>query len=81
MHIARTTAGTGRPIPAESIGSNLNGLLAVSAITSALIVGTSIIVAFGKGPALGGVNLYNNFVIGAIIGGALMLFSIWREKS
>ncbi len=55
--------------------------LAVSAITSALIVGTSIIAAFGKGPALGGVNLYNSFVIGAIIGGALMLFSIWREKS
>lgn len=55
--------------------------LAVSSITSALIVGTSIIAAFGKGPALGGVNLYNSFVIGAIIGGALMLISIWREKS
>ena len=55
--------------------------LAVSAITSALIVGTSIIVAFGKGPTLGGVDLYKGFVIGAIIGGALMLFSIWREKS
>ena len=55
--------------------------LAVSAITSALIVGSSIIAAFGKGPALGGVNLYNSFVIGAIIGGALILFSIWRDKS
>ena len=55
--------------------------LAVSAITSALIVGTSIIVASGKGPTLGGVDLYNSFVIGAIIGAALMLFSIWRDKS
>jgi ubiquinone biosynthesis protein len=55
--------------------------LAVSAITSALIVGTSIIVAFGKGPILGGVDLYNSFVIGAMLGGALILFSIWRDKS
>ena len=55
--------------------------LAVSAITSALIVGTSIMVAFGKGPTLGGVDLYNSFVIGAIIGGALILFSIWRDKA
>jgi hypothetical protein len=53
----------------------------VSAITSALIVGTSIIVAFGKAPTIGGVDLCNSFVIGAIIGGVLMLFSIWREKS
>jgi ubiquinone biosynthesis protein len=55
--------------------------LAVSAITSALIVGTSIIVAFGKGPILGGINLYNSFVIGAIVGGAMILFSIWRDKA
>jgi len=55
--------------------------LAVSAITSALIVGTSIIIAYGKGPLLGGVDLYKGFGIGAIIGGALILFSIWRDKS
>lgn len=55
--------------------------LAVSAITSALVVGTSIIVAFGKGATLGGVDLYNSFGIGAIIGAALILFSIWRDKS
>jgi ubiquinone biosynthesis protein len=55
--------------------------LAVSAITSALIVGISIIVAFGKAPGFGGVNLYNSFVIGAITGGALILFSIWRDKA
>jgi len=55
--------------------------LAVSAITAALIVGTSIAVAFGKGPTLGGIDLYHSFVIGAIIGGALILFSIWRDES
>jgi len=55
--------------------------LAVSAITSALIVGTSIIIASGKGPLLGGVDLYKGFGIGAVIGGALILFSIWRDKS
>jgi ubiquinone biosynthesis protein len=55
--------------------------LAVSAITSAMVVGTSIIVAFGRGATLAGVDLYNSFGIGAIIGGALILFSIWRDKS
>ena len=55
--------------------------LAVSAIISALIVGTSIIVAFGKGPTFEGADLYNSFVVGAIIGGGLMLFSIWRDKA
>jgi ubiquinone biosynthesis protein len=55
--------------------------LAMSVITSALIVGTSIIVAFGKGPTLGGVDLYNSFAIGAIIGGALILFSMWLDKA
>ncbi len=55
--------------------------LAVSAITSALILRISIIVASGKGATLGGVDLYNSFGIGAIIGGALILFSIWRDKS
>ena len=55
--------------------------LAVSAITSALIVGTSIILSFGEGPVIAGINVFDAFGIGAIIGGALVLFSIWREKS
>ena len=55
--------------------------LAMSAITAALIVGTSIIVASGKGPTIGGVNLYDSFGLGAIIGGVFILFSIWRDKS
>jgi len=53
----------------------------MSAITAALIVGTSIIVASGKGPTIGGVNLYDSFGLGAIIGGVFILFSIWRDKS
>jgi len=54
--------------------------LAVAAITSALIVGTSIIVSFGEGPVIAGINVFDTFGIGAIIGGTLVLFSIWREK-
>ncbi len=55
--------------------------LAVAAITSALIVGTSIIIAFGHGPVIAGINVFDIFGIGAIIGGALILVSIWRDKS
>lgn len=55
--------------------------LAVSAITSALIVGTSIIISFGEGPVIAGINVFEVFGIGAIMGGALVLFSIWRDKS
>lgn len=55
--------------------------LAVAAITSALIVGTSIIIAFGHGPVIAGINLFDIFGIGAIIGGALILVSIWRDQS
>jgi len=55
--------------------------LAISAITSALIVGTSIIVASGKGPTIRGVDLYHSFGMAAIIGGVLILLSIWRDKS
>jgi ubiquinone biosynthesis protein len=54
--------------------------LAVAAITSALIVGTSIVVSFGEGPVIAGINVFDTFGIGAIIGGTLVLFSIWREK-
>jgi hypothetical protein len=53
----------------------------VSAITSALIVGTSIIISFGEGPVIAGINVFEVFGIGAIIGGALILFSIWRDQS
>jgi len=55
--------------------------LAMWAITSALILGISIIVASGKGASLGGGDLYKSFGIGAVIGGVFTLFSIWRDKS
>lgn len=55
--------------------------LAVSAITSALIVGTSIIMAFGQGPVIAGIDVFEIFGIGAIIGGALVLYSIWGDNS
>ncbi|MCA9423274.1 MAG: hypothetical protein KC592_19800, partial [Nitrospira sp.] len=55
--------------------------LAVAGITSALIVGTSIIIAFGQGPVIAGINVFEVFGIGAIIGGALVLYSFWGDKS
>jgi ubiquinone biosynthesis protein len=60
--------------------TRISNRLAIAAITSALIVGTSIIVASGKGPTIGGIDLNASFEIGAVIGGALILISIWRDK-
>ncbi len=55
--------------------------LAVAVITSALIIGTAIVMSFAKGPVIAGVNVFQGFGIGAIIGGALVLYHIWREKT
>jgi ubiquinone biosynthesis protein len=54
--------------------------LAVAAITAALIVGTSIVVASGKTLIVGEIDLYKTFGIGAVIGGILVLLSIWRGE-
>jgi ubiquinone biosynthesis protein len=54
--------------------------LAVAAITAALIVGTSIVVASGKTLVIGEIDLYKTFGIGAVIGGILVLLSIWRGE-
>ena len=55
--------------------------LAVAAITSALIIGTAIVMSFAKGPVVAGINIYQGFSIGATVGGALVLYHIWREKT
>jgi ubiquinone biosynthesis protein len=55
--------------------------LAVAAITSALVIGTAIVMSFAKGPVVAGINIYQGFSIGATVGGALVLYHIWREKT
>jgi len=55
--------------------------LAVAAITSALIIGTAIVMSFAKGPVIVGINIFEVFGIGAIIGGALVLYKIVREET
>ncbi|WP_447965338.1 ABC1 kinase family protein [Nitrospira sp. Ecomares 2.1] len=55
--------------------------LAVAAITSALVIGTSIVMALSKGPVIGGVNIYQIFGVGAIIGGAFILLAMMRDKT
>ncbi|MCW5784534.1 MAG: hypothetical protein KIT39_14575 [Nitrospirales bacterium] len=55
--------------------------LAVAAITSALVVGTSIVMALSKGPIIGGINIYQIFGVGAIIGGVFILLAMMRDKT
>ena len=55
--------------------------LAVAAITSALIIGTAIVMSFAKGPVVAGINIFEVFGIGATVGGALLLYHILREKT
>ena len=55
--------------------------LAVAAITSALVIGTAIVMSFAKGPVVAGINIFEVFGIGATIGGALVLYKILREKT
>jgi len=55
--------------------------LAVAVITSALVIGTSIIMSFAEGPEIWGVNIFNIFGIGAVIGGSLVLLAIMRDKT
>ena len=37
--------------------------------------------SFAEGPVVAGINIFQGFSIGATIGGALVLYSIWRDKS
>jgi ubiquinone biosynthesis protein len=55
--------------------------LAVAAITSALVIGTSIVMALSKGPIIGGINIYQIFGVGAIIGGVFILLAMMRDKT
>ena len=54
--------------------------LAVAVITAALVIGTAIVMSFAKGPVVAGINIFEVFGLGAIIGGALVLYKILREK-
>jgi ubiquinone biosynthesis protein len=55
--------------------------LAVAVITAALVIGTAIVMSFAKGPVVAGINIFQGFSIGATVGGALVLYHIWREKT
>ncbi|MDH4361578.1 MAG: AarF/UbiB family protein [Nitrospirota bacterium] len=55
--------------------------LAVAVITSALVIGTSVIMAFAEGPEIWGFNVFNIFGIGAVIGGSLILIAMMRDKT
>ncbi len=55
--------------------------LAVAVITSALVIGTSIIMSFAEGPEIWGFNVFNIFGIGAVIGGSLILIAMMRDKT
>jgi ubiquinone biosynthesis protein len=55
--------------------------LAVAVITAALVIGTAIVMSFAKGPVVAGINIYQGFSIGATVGGALVLYKIFREKT
>ena len=55
--------------------------LAVALITAALVIGTAIVMSFAKGPVVAGINIFEVFGIGATVGGALVLYHIWRDKT
>ena len=55
--------------------------IAVSGITASLVIGTSIVVALAKGPVIFGINIFEVFGIGAVVGGSLVLLSIWRDRT
>ena len=55
--------------------------LAVAGITSALVIGTSIIMSLANGPTIWGINIFDIFGIGAVIGGSLILLAIMRDKT
>jgi ubiquinone biosynthesis protein len=61
--------------------SRLGNRLAIAAITSALILGTSIVMSFATGPIVYGINIYQGFAVGALVGGIFVLYSIWRDNS
>ncbi len=54
--------------------------IAVAAITAALIIGTSLVMSFAKGPVIYGINIFEGFGIGATVGGMWVLYAIWRDK-
>ncbi len=53
--------------------------LAVSMVTAAFIIGTSIVMSLGDGPSLLGVPLFEILGLGAVCGGLWVLYSIWRD--
>lgn len=55
--------------------------LAVAALTSALIIGASLVMSLAKGPVVAGINIYEVFGLGAVLGGAFVLYKILREKT
>ena len=55
--------------------------LAVAAIISALVIGTSIVMSLAKGPTIWGINIFQIFGVGAIIGGVFILLAMMRDKT
>jgi ubiquinone biosynthesis protein len=67
----------------EEFGKQLDhatSRLAVSFVTAAFIIGTSVVVASDKGPTLFGVPFFEIFGYCAMLGGLWLLISIWRRK-
>ena len=59
---------------------NAANRLAISFITAAFIIGTSVIVASDNGPTLFGVPFFEIFGYCAMLGGLWLLISIWWKK-
>jgi ubiquinone biosynthesis protein len=67
----------------EEFGKQLDNAasrLAVSFVTAAFIIGTSVVVASDKGPTLFGVPFFEIFGYCAMVGGLWLLISIWWQK-
>jgi ubiquinone biosynthesis protein len=67
----------------EEFGKQLDDAasrLAVSFVTAAFIIGTSVVVASDKGPTLFGIPFFEIFGYCAMVGGLWLLISIWRRK-
>jgi ubiquinone biosynthesis protein len=54
--------------------------LAVSMVTAAFIIGTSIVMSLGEGPFVLGVPLFEILGLGATCGGLFVLYSIWQDR-
>jgi ubiquinone biosynthesis protein len=67
----------------EEFGKQLDNAasrLAVSFVTAAFIIGTSVVVASDKGPTLFGIPFFEIFGYCAMLGGLWLLISIWWQK-